>query len=204
MKLPEHLTTRQQKTIQGWKEIGVENGSTEFDTLWNATFSNGNGHKPNPHEIAEQRATAVREAEAVLFTLHSATSIEVHKCKGCGREFATNYRYNRHCSDECLAESLQNRMGIKWDPNKSAEERWKGEPPTIISPDTLQVLKAWARDLLGYANVTPPKDDQTIHAVNAYVRVEYGESVPMNKEQKQDFAEEMTAVLQSLDDTSDR
>lgn len=197
MELPDTLTTRQQKAIRDWAAIGVEVESDEFWELWQNTFPDRSKRGSNPaHAIAEKRAVLVREAEGVLFSLFSGNSIEVHKCKSCGREFATNYRYNRHCSDECLAQSLSDRMGFRWDPDRSAEDRWKGEPPTIISPDTLETLKTWAKQILELNPIQPARDDLTINTVNdSFVRAKPIEGTNAEQEVLKLYREEDWAFM---------
>lgn len=89
----------------------------------------------------------IREANAVLLSLHNPTTVIMRKCPECNEKFQTNYKYSRYCSNECLEAALKKR-GLTWHPEKSAEDRWKGEPPSTISPQTLKVLVQWARAIL--------------------------------------------------------
>jgi hypothetical protein len=89
----------------------------------------------------------IREANAVLLSLNNITTVVMRKCPECKEKFQTNYKYSKYCSNTCLKEALRKR-GLTWHPEKSAEERWKGEPPSTISPQTLKVLVRWARAIL--------------------------------------------------------
>ena len=124
---------------------------------------------------AEVHAVKVREAEGVLLSLNYTMAIEQHKCNYCKRTFGTNYRYNKHCSEECLKASLD-AMGLAWDPEKSAEERWKGEPPLTIAPETLAKLKVWAKAILD-----EPWDDHKVVMPAAEVKYMTG-TVTVSKE----------------------
>ncbi len=96
---------------------------------------------------AEQYETKLREAEGVLLSLHYPKGMEEHTCKACKRKFGTNYVYNKHCSEECLKDSLAV-MGLSWNPEKPWAERWGAEPPLVVSPETWEQLKAFAERIL--------------------------------------------------------
>lgn len=89
----------------------------------------------------------IREANAVLTSLYNVTTVVMRTCPECSEKFQTNYKYSRYCSNECLKAALKKR-GLAWHPEKSAEDRWQGEPPATISPPTLKVLVQWARAIL--------------------------------------------------------
>jgi len=101
---------------------------------------------------AEQYETKLREAEGVLLSLHYPKGMEEHTCKACKRKFGTNYVYNKHCSEECLKDSLAV-MGLSWNPEKPWAERWGAEPPLVVSPETWSKLKAFAERILQHEPV---------------------------------------------------
>jgi len=106
----------------------------------------------------EKQAQVTREAEAVLLHLYHVKTLKQVTCQNCDEPFATNYAYMRHCSDECLRRTLD-KMGLTWDPEKTPEERWQGQPPSVVTFKTLQVLKNWAREILRWED--PPKFTET-------------------------------------------
>lgn len=71
------------------------------------------------------------------------------ECRNCGRTFA--YKYTTFgkvslCSLECRKAELE-KLGIKWNPYKTPEERWatefkEGPLPAIVPPDALAALDA--------------------------------------------------------------
>ena len=73
--------------------------------------------------IAKTEERKIREAEGVLKWLRYPGSIIEQECNNCKRKFGTNYVYNKHCSEECLKESLAG-MGLAWNPEKTDEERF--------------------------------------------------------------------------------
>jgi hypothetical protein len=113
--------------------------------------------KPKPRvrkEIHEDKEKVAREAEAVLLHLRRVDTLMQKECLECHSTFATNYHFAGRCSDDCIKASLA-RVGIAWNPEKSAQERWNGpgvngEIPAIIEPDTLAFLKTWATTILSW------------------------------------------------------
>lgn len=142
--LPEKLNAAQRKFIKEMKEIGVE--GEDFWACWDEEDF-GVPTKAASSAKVSKLAAVEREAEGVLLSLYNGSTIELHLCKSCGREFATNYRYNRHCSTDCLAESLSV-LGVRLDFSKTEEDRWRAEPPATITPTTLTMLKEFARKIL--------------------------------------------------------
>lgn len=106
------------------------------------------------HEVKEAIS---REAEAVLLHLRKTDTLIQKICLQCHLPFATNYVYVGRCSDECLKASLAD-LGIDWNPEKTAEERWSGregvdansEIPAILRPETVAFLKEWAKVILSW------------------------------------------------------
>lgn len=96
---------------------------------------------------AALKLSAHKEAELVLLSLSNPSMAVTVECPSCKDKFQTNYAYQRYCSTTCLQSALESK-GLKWDPYKSPEERWKGEPPSVITPTTFRVLQKWAQRIL--------------------------------------------------------
>lgn len=93
---------------------------------------------PTPEEPRTEANDLVsREAEAVLgylttplgnhFVLHQ---FRERQCKFCEVSFITSLANVGYCSDECRQKALKE-YGIKWNPEKPAEERWAGIPQPV-------------------------------------------------------------------------
>jgi hypothetical protein len=91
-------------------------------------------------EVTEVRAAIHREAELVVKHLQMKRIPHITVCLNCTESFSTDYEYNKHCSEECLRRTIE-KQGIKWNPDKTPEERWQAEQiPSIIAPASLKVL----------------------------------------------------------------
>lgn len=80
-------------------------------------------------EVRELRSKSsandhVREAQAVLIFLEHPDAFITKICTECRRSFATTYQHVSNCSTECRVKSLE-KIGIDWNPLRSADERWK-------------------------------------------------------------------------------
>ena len=91
-------------------------------------------------------------AEAVLLSLQQPAHFMSKKCKFCGEYFGTNYRAVAYCSDSHRAKALL-AEGIVWNPHKTAEERWGGEPPLVIPPEARRKLVKFAEVLLAQEEI---------------------------------------------------
>jgi hypothetical protein len=91
-------------------------------------------------------------AEAVLLSLQQPAHFMSKKCKYCGEYFGTNYRAVAYCSDSHRAKALR-AEGIEWNPHKTAEERWGGEPPLVIPPEARRKLVKFAQVLLAQEEI---------------------------------------------------
>jgi len=91
--------------------------------------------------------TAHLEAEAVLRFLRNPAGYLLKTCKReqCQLPFGTDYHAVAYCSDACRAKELQSQIGIVWNPHKTPEERWGGEPPSIIPPAAMMALLGFVR-----------------------------------------------------------
>lgn len=88
-----------------------------------------------------------REAYAVLRFINKPQSLILKTCSQCGEKFRTNYSYQGLCSRGCLKSALE-AIGLVWNPNKTEQDRWQGEPPVSIKPETLKMLRQWATQIL--------------------------------------------------------
>lgn len=134
-KLPEKLTTKQRKFIR--ENDWVTPGSEDFWELWDGEGMEGGG---GISSLSRDRQAAIQEAEHVLLHLQNRQLHLEVKCRNCQRIFLTNYQYNKHCSEDCLAETIQKTIGVTWNPSKPLEERWGGAVPAVIRPETIKQL----------------------------------------------------------------
>jgi hypothetical protein len=72
------------------------------------------------------------EAEAMLLFLEKPARFVLKTCKRCGEPFGSTYHAVGYCSDHCRQVAIQSQTGILWNPHKTPEERWGGEPPLIL------------------------------------------------------------------------
>lgn len=111
-------------------------------------------------QSADERAL---EAEAILLYFDTQGSgFTKQICPTCTEEFAYKYKLlgkNLNCSDTCRREAL-NKLGIKWDPNKTPEERW-GMPgqkkcpiPLVVPPAALKIVESKLQE--SHENNTAP------------------------------------------------
>ena len=98
--------------------------------------------------VKEPKESVSRELRLVIEILHRRVELVQRACGECGKTFACDYLYAAFCSDQCRAANLFRLTGIIWDPDKSERERWAGEPPSIIKPETLEQLHAFAKAIL--------------------------------------------------------
>jgi len=98
--------------------------------------------------IKEPKESVSRELRLVIEILHRRVELVQRACGECGKTFACDYLYAAFCSDQCRAANLFRLTGIIWDPDKSERERWSGEPPSIIKPETLEQLHNFAKAIL--------------------------------------------------------
>jgi hypothetical protein len=96
-----------------------------------------------PTEVSKAEAhDRSMEAEAALEYYENPRTFKQKDCKSCGRAFATRGAPVSYCSDKCRARAFEERMGVKWRPLRSVEERWgfMGEPLTV-PPEALAVVQ---------------------------------------------------------------
>jgi len=93
-----------------------------------------------PIETTEDKLS---EAEAVLrWHQTRGEGFKQKECKNCGLVFA--YSWNRDaisiCSVHCAAVQLK-KIGIDWNPHKTARDRWGKTAPLVVPPEALSVLQ---------------------------------------------------------------
>ena len=98
--------------------------------------------------IKDSGESISRELRLVIEILHRKVELVQRTCGVCGRTFAADYLYVAFCSDTCRAEHIYQESGIVWNPEKPERERWGGEPPSVIKPETLEFLVAFAQSIL--------------------------------------------------------
>lgn len=98
--------------------------------------------------VKEPKESISRELRLVIEILHRRVELVQRACGECGKTFACDYLYASFCSDQCRAANLFRLTGIIWDSDKSERERWSGEPPSIIKPETLEQLHNFAKAIL--------------------------------------------------------
>lgn len=131
------LTAYQKKVYDQWIKAGFDPEAQELkDTLGFIKQPKTRIRKAQ----FERDENVRREAELVALHLERGLVPAIVVCQNCQLKFSTNYRYQRHCSDECLSETLLG-YGLKWDPAKSPAERWQTpQVPSVITPPALERL----------------------------------------------------------------
>lgn len=82
-----------------------------------------------------------RQGEAALLFLAHPSKFITKKCEWCEEYFGTSYRSNSYCSNACRGKAFFKATGqqVNW-AGKTSEERWGGEQPLVIDPETLKHL----------------------------------------------------------------
>jgi len=89
-----------------------------------------------------------RQGEAALAFLARPSRFVTKQCTYCQEYFGTNYNSVGYCSNLCRDKHFRQQTGYKVDWGaKSDKERWGGEPPLIIDPETLRHLAQWYTEL---------------------------------------------------------
>lgn len=97
---------------------------------------------PTPASRVEANARSM-EAEAALEYFERPQTFSEKNCKQCGQLFATRGAPVAYCSDPCRVKAFEQRMGVKWQPDRPNSERWgfMGEPLTV-PPEALSIVQA--------------------------------------------------------------
>lgn len=137
--------------------------------------------------VKDSGESVSRELRLVIEILHRKVELVQRKCGICGRTFACDYLYVAFCSDTCRAEHIYQESGIVWNSEKPERERWGGEPPSVIKPETLEFLVAFAQNILAIP--------EAIHYV--------GRQVPRNRsDARPDMGNEPAQRIQPTQDAS--
>lgn len=89
---------------------------------------------------AGSAAEQSRTAEAIVEYVRRPDKFRYKSCVVCKEPFLVNYPSVAMCEDKCRIEHLR-RIGIEWDPNKSAEARWSpADVPLVIPAPALRGL----------------------------------------------------------------
>ncbi len=94
---------------------------------------------PMPDISKPEQENRSREAEAVLAYASGMGGFIRRQCKECNRMFAHTRASIAYCSDTCRAAGLE-RIGIKWNWLKPANERWGKFEPLVVPPEALAIL----------------------------------------------------------------
>ena len=124
-----------------------ETKQRKLDELAAELLTNSYGREVTVDEIrairgAEETREKENEATAVLLFVEQPRAFQSKECDNCGRLFLTTYKFVTLCCNKCRITSLA-KMGIKWNPTHTADERWHRAQipiPYIIPPDALEVL----------------------------------------------------------------
>ena len=115
-------------------------------------------------EVKEDPEVPFREGRFLLEHLENRHVPFVRKqCMACGRDFLGSYKSVAFCDDICRANHFHEKYGFTWNPERSEAERWElwKEPPSVVKPETLRRLEAFARAILG---IEPTKEDLDLPA----------------------------------------
>ena len=148
MPLPDKMNAKQKSLAASMTMLGLTEDSPAGELILKQIWDMADPTAVEKKVKAENGERVFREAETVMRSLYYPRSSSDRKCKACGRVFLSNYVYYKHCSPECLQQSLRE-MGLEWDPTKSESERFgMCEPPGVIKPETRVVLVEFARKIL--------------------------------------------------------
>lgn len=115
-------------------------------------------------ELGNDSERAFYTADAVLQFIEKPARFTKKKCKWdvCTEVFFTNYRAVSFCSNHCRARYLRTQIGIEWDPTKTEQERWGGEPPLVIPPHVVKKLLPFAQAILDAASLINQADPELL------------------------------------------
>lgn len=132
-----------------------------------------------------------RQGEAALAFLDRPTRFITKQCIYCQEYFGTNYRSVGYCSNLCRDKHFRQQTGYKVDWGaKSDKDRWGGEPPLIIDPETLKHLAQWYAELKqkvdqdsqtqNHLEPEQPESQSNIQAIQPVLPVESFEFEPVD------------------------
>lgn len=198
LQLPEKLNSAQQKIAKPFLDFNIPIPDATLEKILSL------GPKKQAAAVATatnvqsaQRAVLAREAEAVLASVWVPKSVQKKRCKNCNEEFQTTY-IEAYCSNDCRKSKLLS-IGIIWNPDKTDEERWAPtQIPGTIKPETLRVLKAYARAILEIddANISRDNGGSTVYSTVA----DFNGSVYANPQVEQTIPQPETPDSHTLSD----
>lgn len=104
----------------------------------------------------ENTEALIREATAVA-NFYYSTDKEWYskKCSTCGEEFFFSWTSKGvgYCSISCAKKALE-AIGLTWNPNKTAKERWGKYIPAVVPPEAAKLVQ----------ELRPPDDIDSIMA----------------------------------------
>ena len=111
------------------------------------------GETGNAEELKSYLGTKPKDnnhLEGVLASVRRPGDYTYKVCKRsvCKQPFGTNYLSVAYCSDLCRIRDFEELTGCKWNPHKSDEERWGGEPPVIIPPHVLKTMYQYSKRIV--------------------------------------------------------
>lgn len=132
--MPRPRKTELEKAIENARKLGIDLSDIAL---------------PEPKadsDVIDTSDDIIIEAETVLLYVDTqGKGFTRQVCPVCGREFAYLYKFTMpgmRCSNACRKISFE-RLGIKWNPNRSIKERY-GEftttIPAIVPPEALAAI----------------------------------------------------------------
>lgn len=104
----------------------------------------------DPEALKQAQQTPVQsrdesslEAEAVLAYVDNPKSFLRKVCKRCEEPFLANFQSVAYCSDHCRSRALA-QLGVQWNPHRSMQDRWRGNPPMIVPAAALRQIASLA------------------------------------------------------------
>jgi len=91
----------------------------------------------------ESSEDLIRQATAVANFYYSTEEEWYFKdCSYCGEEFFFSWTSKGvgYCTISCAKKALE-KIGIKWDPNKSPTERWGRCIPAVVPPQAVKLVQ---------------------------------------------------------------
>lgn len=129
---------KQKRALEKLNQLAAQYGGKTFDV------SEAQSH------IREHVVSQSDKLEGVLASIRRPGDYTYRRCKrkNCGAPFGANYHAVAYCSDLCRIRDFEDTTGIKWNGSKSPEERWGGEPPSIITPDVIATMLPYAERII--------------------------------------------------------
>lgn len=119
---------KQEKALDFWAQMGIAINPAEIVHTSPETLDKA----PQYREL---------QGEAALLFLAKPERFISKKCDWCDEYFAATYRSVSFCSNTCRAKAFEKQTGMKVDWGAKTDiERWGGEPPLILDPNTFKFI----------------------------------------------------------------